>query len=151
MNGLRSLLSKSKSESPLEQMFEDQLLEYGIMLDQQFFVGPFRIDFGIIDRKMCFEVDSVAFHGSYEQVQKDNRRQDYIEKKGWKVLRIPSWMIHKQKGLAAGEIALKYFADSLTEKERLRALFVIKRYFGYTDENISRGITMEIDKNNEKL
>ena len=148
---MKTILSKSKSESPLEKMFEDQLLEYGILLDQQFFVGPFRIDFGIIDKKICFEVDSMAYHTKSEDIEKDNRRQDYIEKNGWMVYRIPSWMIYKQKGLAAGEIAMKYFKDTLTEKEQLRALFAIKQYFSSTDANLTKALEIKIDKLIEKI
>lgn len=151
MTQLPVMLFKSKSESPLEKKFEDQLLEYGIILDQQFFVGPFRIDFGIKDKRICFEVDSMQYHSNYTQIAQDNRRQDYIEKKGWKVLRIPSWLIYSQKGLAAAEIALRYFKDTLTTREKMKALFTLERYFNGTEKEIEEGLTKEIDKLVEEL
>lgn len=129
MKSLSQMFHKTKSESPIEKMFEEQLKEYGIELDQQFWIGPYRIDFGMENKKIAIEVDSTQFHTKQEQIEKDNRRQDYIEKQGWIVMRVPSWMVYKQKGLCAAEIALRFYKDQLTETQTIRAMVALKRYF----------------------
>lgn len=125
-------------ESPLEVQFMEQLEEFGIELDQQFYVGPFRIDFGVKEAKLALEVDSVQYHGNKEKVDHDNRRQKYIEELGWYMMRIPSWMIYKVKKLAAAEIALKYFEFQLTPQQKKNALGILAGYFAKTDLELTK-------------
>lgn len=145
MKSLSQMFHKTKSESPIEQMFQDQLQEYGIELDQQFWIGPYRIDFGMENKKIAIEVDSAQFHTKPEQIEKDNRRQDYIERQGWKVMRVPSWMVYKQKGLCAAEIALKFYKEQLIESQKLKAMFTLKRYFE-NDQELSGELNGKIEK-----
>ena len=56
-------------------------------LTRQVPVLSYRLDFGIVGRKVGVEVDGLAFHGGQEAWARDHKRQRRIEATGWRVLR----------------------------------------------------------------
>ncbi|BCL82175.1 DUF559 domain-containing protein [Ktedonobacteria bacterium brp13] len=44
-------------------------------------------DFAHLESRTIIEIDGDAYHTSPEQVQRDQRRQRYIESRGWTVIR----------------------------------------------------------------
>ena len=75
--------NQTKSESLLWHALRGKRL-CGFKFRRQHPIGPFFADFASIQSKLIIELD-----GSYHDYQyaDDKLRQDYLEKRGWKVLR----------------------------------------------------------------
>ena len=64
-----------------------------IKIETQFPVDSYRIDIALLDKEtnkflLGIEVDGSKYHSSFEQKSRDKERQDYIESKGYKIIRI---------------------------------------------------------------
>ncbi len=59
-------------------------------------VGDYIADFACIKAKMVVEVDG-ATHGTKEERNYDERRTQYLESQGWKVIRISNQDIYKHR------------------------------------------------------
>ena len=84
-----------KTESPIERIMYDALLRRGHYIETQYPIGKYRIDIALPQYKLAIETDGHQFHSSIEQKAKDKRKDNYLRKNGWKVIRIPGWMVFK--------------------------------------------------------
>lgn len=75
--------------SPIERSVWEDIRYLGLPLFPQYPIGPYFADFADPKRKIAIEVDSIQFH---KDKKKDADRQRQIQRLGWKVYRIPSWM-----------------------------------------------------------
>jgi very-short-patch-repair endonuclease len=81
-------LNVFQTDSPLERM-----LYYAIRYDYkgkivpQHPLGPYWIDFAIPSRKLALECDGLAYHSSSKMKEHDRKRDAYMKRMGWKVMR----------------------------------------------------------------
>ncbi len=94
-NLLQDLLSKVDSNSgPFEKSVCSFLYEnrFGNYLHPQYTVGHYIIDFGIIvqGKKLAIECDGYIYHSGFEKIRDDIKRQEILERAGWKFFRVQS-------------------------------------------------------------
>lgn len=78
--------------SPIEDNVWGSIRYLGLPLYPQYPVGPYFLDFADPIRKIGIEVDSMKWHRNKE---KDLLRQEEIEKMGWRIIRINSFLTYK--------------------------------------------------------
>ncbi len=71
-----------------------KLREMGYNFRRQHPIGPYIADFAIHAGKLIVEVDGET-HGTQEEVAHDQRRDAYLQSRGWRVLRIPNIAIYE--------------------------------------------------------
>lgn len=84
-------LKKDGIESKAEIIFEYILRENKIPFKFQYKIGPYRADF-LISEFLVVEIDG-PIHSTSEQKCHDKVRDKYITELGYKVLRLPIWLI----------------------------------------------------------
>ena len=82
------LLGGIHPDSKAEMIMYEALVKEKISFQFQYKIGPFRVDF-LIDDWLVFELDGPMhlLNPKY-----DERRKEYIEKKGYTVLAVPLWV-----------------------------------------------------------
>jgi very-short-patch-repair endonuclease len=85
--------------SPIEDEFWGMHLKLKIKslrgLVQEYKIGPYRIDFALPDHKIGIELDGYETHSSTEDIAYDRKRQRYLERKGWHIIRFGGAEIHE--------------------------------------------------------
>lgn len=84
-----------KCESPIEISFFVEALQKIKDLKPQINIGTYRVDFAVPDKKIIIELDGHEFHKTVEQRTHDAKRDRYLIKNGWKVLRFTGSEINK--------------------------------------------------------
>jgi len=95
---LEKLLSATEvndlfNESPLEDSLWNEMKQNNIVAERQFFIrsskNMYCLDFAAFCKKgnLNIECDGDSYHISKEKAVKDNRRDNYLTKKGWSILR----------------------------------------------------------------
>ncbi|GCE04710.1 endonuclease domain-containing protein [Dictyobacter aurantiacus] len=51
-------------------------------------------DFAHIESRTIIEIDGAAYHTSPEQIERDQRRQEYLESLGWTVIRFTAKQVY---------------------------------------------------------
>lgn len=80
------------NDSPLEDMLWLQLLEAGIPSERQYEVtvgqGRYKLDFAVFckDRNLAIECDGDAHHMGRSAVERDKKRSNTLNSRGWSVL-----------------------------------------------------------------
>lgn len=90
-------------ESPIERLFwatgYNHLSRYGHFKPQAK-IGPYRVDFtltnipGVVLLKMVIELDGQDFHSTPEQRDYDTKRERYLQRGGWQVVRFTGSQIN---------------------------------------------------------
>lgn len=75
-------------DPPAEVAFLDIMVQ-GITLELQFPIDKCRADF-LINECLIVEIDGATYHTSKEAVARDTRRDKYIRRQGFHILRIPA-------------------------------------------------------------
>lgn len=75
------------TESPIEKLFLDNAIDLIPGLKPQYKIGPYRVDFAIPDQRIAIELDGHQYHSTKEQRTRDAKRQRYLERNGWRVIR----------------------------------------------------------------
>ena len=68
---------------------DESLMGQGITLELQFPIDKYRADF-LINECLIVEINGAAYHTSKEAVARDTRRDKYIRRQGFHILRIPA-------------------------------------------------------------
>lgn len=84
-----------KCESPIERRLYDALQMRGYYVKTQVPCGKYRIDLALPTYKIAIECDGKAYHSTPEQKAHDRRKDAYLRKNGWKVLRFTGRMINR--------------------------------------------------------
>ncbi|MDE3182013.1 MAG: AAA family ATPase [Bacteroidota bacterium] len=65
---------------------------FGNYITPQYKIGGYKIDFGIVkdNKKIAIECDGYLSHSGFEQIRNDIKRQEILERVGWKFFRIQS-------------------------------------------------------------
>ncbi len=89
-------------ESPLEDLLWTQLKRRRISAERQEFVdaadGSYALDFAIycVSGKLDVETDGDEYHANPTRSQADNVRNNYLETKGWRILRFTTAQIRER-------------------------------------------------------
>jgi len=81
------------NESPLEDILWNEMKQNNLEAERQYFVrgsnNIYCLDFAAFCKKgnLNIECDGDAYHIGKEKAVKDNRRDNYLSKKGWRILR----------------------------------------------------------------
>lgn len=80
----------NKCESPIEEMMVKKLYENRFKPYTQVSCGKYRIDISIVKKgkKYAIECDGEAYHSSPEQLEHDNKKDKFLEKNNWIVIRL---------------------------------------------------------------
>lgn len=98
---------ESGFEKSVYEWLSKQQFNKKIKIEAQFSVGSYKIDFALLEVGtekflLGIEVDGWKYHSTPRQIYNDTIRHQFIESKGYKLLRIPEmmWEIDKEKILA---------------------------------------------------
>jgi very-short-patch-repair endonuclease len=85
-----------KCESPIEEKLFKLLREQGYKVYTQVQCGKYRIDLVLYKgrKKYALEADGEEFHTSPEQRTHDRKKNLYLKKMGWSVIRLAGTHIH---------------------------------------------------------
>jgi len=86
---------RNKCESFIERRLYDALLINGYDLKNQVPCGRYRIDIAIPQDGLAIECDGKEFHSTKKQKTHDSRKNAYLRKNGWKVLRFSGRKINR--------------------------------------------------------
>lgn len=98
---IQSIMSKmigSETDSPIEEYLWDALerAELSFLAKRQFEIGHYRIDIAFPKSKLAVECDGQQYHRDNQlQLEKDQKRDNYLAKKGWRTLRIEGIAIRR--------------------------------------------------------
>ena len=76
-----------KADSKAERIFYEMLVDSGLKLVFQRQIGPYRADY-LIENKIVVELD-----GPQHTKEKDDKKDAYLRKMGYRVLRVPIWIL----------------------------------------------------------
>lgn len=60
----------------------------GIEVQRYFRIGLYELDFCVIDKKIDIEIDGDQHYLDKKIVESDKKRNEFLEEKGWEVIRI---------------------------------------------------------------
>jgi very-short-patch-repair endonuclease len=89
---------KQRADSKLEMIFYNLLLAKGIRFEFQRNIGPYRADF-LFGGFLVVELD-----GPQHEQARDERRDEYMRRMGYKVLRVASWVLMMDPEAVIAEI-----------------------------------------------
>ena len=81
-----------KEDSKAEAIFYEMLVNNGIAFQFQYHIGPYRVDY-LIGEDLVFEID-----GPMHDKQADAERDEYIKRMGYRILRVPVWVLANDLG-----------------------------------------------------
>lgn len=85
----------SHGRSYPEEYWKGILDSNGIAYVEQHQIGPYQLDFAILDSKIDFEIDGEQHHLDERIVASDKRRNKYLEDLGWTIIRV-RWSVYKK-------------------------------------------------------
>lgn len=85
----------SKCQSPIERQLYRALTHNGYRLETQVHCGAYRIDLVLPAYKIAIECDGKPYHSSAEQRAHDRKKNAYLRKHGWKVMRFSGRQINR--------------------------------------------------------
>lgn len=91
-------------ESPIEWRLYNALLFKGETVETQVPCGRYRIDLVLPAYRIAIECDGKEFHSSPEQKAHDRRKNTYLRRNGWKVLRFSGSAINSRIGKVLARI-----------------------------------------------
>jgi very-short-patch-repair endonuclease len=90
-------------ETPIELRFFVFAMDKIPGLRPQVVVDSYRIDLAIPNKKVAIELDGHEFHKSREHRTYDAKRERYLQRQGWQVIRFTGTEIHKDVFECIGE------------------------------------------------
>jgi very-short-patch-repair endonuclease len=84
--------------SPIEQYLWDALEREGLsyLARRQFDIGPYKIDMAFPIARLAVECDGAEYHrANMVQFERDQKRDKYLARKGWRTLRIEGIAIRR--------------------------------------------------------
>nr|WP_245837274.1 DUF559 domain-containing protein [Virgibacillus phasianinus] len=102
---------RMKCESPIEYRLYDALTFRGHDVKTQVPCGKYRIDLTLPVFNLAIECDGKAFHSTPAQKAHDRRKNNYLRKHGWSVLRFSGSRINKSMPKVISAIEEKINTD----------------------------------------
>lgn len=84
---LNSVLEKEKADSKAEKIFYKMLVESNITFKFQYSIGPYRADY-LFEGFLVLELD-----GPQHKEAHDKKRDAYMRRMGYKIIRVPIWVL----------------------------------------------------------
>lgn len=115
LGGLMQKMQGMIIDSPIEEYLWHALEkeELSFMARRQFEIGPYKIDIAFPMAKVAIECDGAEYHRSNQlQLERDQKRDKYLARKGWRTLRIEGIAIRRDISYCIERIkqALRVFA-----------------------------------------
>jgi very-short-patch-repair endonuclease len=92
------LTERNKCESPIERKLYNALVFRGYAVTTQVPCGKYRIDLALMGPRIAIECDGKAYHSSKQQKAHDKRKNAYLRRHGWRVLRFSGRQITRDIG-----------------------------------------------------
>lgn len=89
------LLNHSSKESYPERYFTILFKKEKIEVEKFFRIGLYELDFCILDKKIDIEIDGYQHYSDPKIIESDIKRNEYLEKDGWDIIRI-NWTVYKK-------------------------------------------------------
>jgi very-short-patch-repair endonuclease len=96
-----------KCESPIESRLYNALTIRGYFVRTQVPCGKYRIDIALPQYGLAIECDGKAYHSTPEQKAHDRKKNIYLKKNGWRVLRFSGSQINGNMSKVLSEIENK--------------------------------------------
>jgi very-short-patch-repair endonuclease len=101
---------KNKTSS-LHVSFRDKMRSFGFITETEFKFGAFIIDEAFVDKRLAIEVDGCYWHGCKAcgkpaKSKGDKRKETYLTKRHWSVLRFSECLLNKDS-----EVCLNIIKD----------------------------------------
>lgn len=77
----------STTESPLERKLADALDEKNIVYEREYAISHIHVDFAFPHHKLAVECDGHRYHSSSDDKKRDAKRDAFLKRRGWRVLR----------------------------------------------------------------
>jgi very-short-patch-repair endonuclease len=90
---------RNKCQSPIERRLYDAMANRGYSVTTQVPCGKYSIDIALIGPRIAIECDGKAYHSSPDQKAHDKRKNAYLRRKGWKVIRFTGRQINQDLGM----------------------------------------------------
>jgi len=97
-------VERHKCENYIERSLYDALLFHGYTVRTQVLCGKYRIDITLLQNRLAIECDGKEFHSTKKQKAHDYRKNAYLKKQGWKVVRFSGRKINKNIANVLGKI-----------------------------------------------
>lgn len=91
-------------QTPIERQFAKACRSVGLEIEAEQQVGRYRPDFIVRAHKLAIELDGHDTHSSVEDRISDGRRQRYLQRLGWTVLRFTGREIHLDVDACVAEV-----------------------------------------------
>jgi len=83
-----------KTESYLEKLFANALTLAGIIFQKQYPIGTYTVDFAVPQNRIVIECDGEYWHSQPLCIKRDRRKDKFLSKHNWQVLRFPEKLIN---------------------------------------------------------
>lgn len=100
--------------SQLELDFAEALRDAGLAVVAQFALGPYVVDLACPQARLLIEVDGEAFHSSRKAAARDDRKDALAAREGWRLVRVPQFMVREHLDEAVRAVIEAYFAPGPT-------------------------------------
>lgn len=100
----------SKGRSYAEEYWKTILDSNDIIYEEQYQIGPYQLDFALIEQQIDLEIDGDQHHLDPRIVESDKRRNEYLADLGWKIIRV-KWSDYKK--LVDKKAFVSYIVDQL--------------------------------------
>lgn len=104
------LLNHSREESYPEKYFTNIFNKNGLILQKGYKIWLYELDFCIIDKKIDIEIDGDQHYLDKKIVESDKRRNEYLIKRGWDIIRI-KWSDYQKLDK---DLKVKYINDLIS-------------------------------------
>lgn len=101
------LLNHSRKESYPEKYFTKVFDKRNLNLTKGYKIWLYELDFCILNKKIDIEIDGDQHYSDKKIVESDKRRNKYLEKRGWSIIRI-KWSDYQKM---TTESKIKYIDD----------------------------------------
>lgn len=91
-------------QSEIEKQFARACRTAGLEVEAEQYVGRYRPDFMIRDRKFIIELDGHDTHSSVDDRTRDVQRQRYLQRLGWTVIRFTGREIYRDADACVSEV-----------------------------------------------
>jgi very-short-patch-repair endonuclease len=118
---LLSGFAEETPQNPFEYSIFERLTNEGLIIEPQFGVSGYRIDFAVKHPKkpgkfvMAIEADGATYHSSNSARDRDRLRQDHLERLGWTFHRIWSTDWFKNPDLEVRKV-MKSYEEALSQR-----------------------------------
>ena len=113
-------------KSPIEAAVRRVLQLRGVPFREQFRIGPYRADFYLPARRLVIECDGAAWHTRPHQRRYDARRDAYMRRLGYRVVRLTGGEIRRSAEAAVAKALRRSTSWKPSIKPALPPLVVVR-------------------------